>query len=272
VIKKSWHNGAIIQINANYVNISKFTIKGNENSYGPSNGIDAFTNNSNISNNIIKNFISNTVDRGIGINLNGNYYPPLISKTFNNTISNNLIDSTVTGIRLYRSCYNKIIGNIINNTDTGIYLDRSSNNKINRNIIKGSEIYLWGSSYNNILENIISNSNSGIRIGSSNNCTINKNVLKENEFGLNLEGTEKNRITNNDFLSNKKDVRFIKPITDDLILSVFDFNSNTWKNNYWDRSRVMPKLIIGFIPFYLIPLPLAINVDMSPAKTPNCDF
>ena len=46
-------------------------------------------------------------------------------------------------------------------------------------------------------------------------------------------------------------------------------SKNTWNNNYWNRPRVLPKIIYGYdLIFGRIPLPNCFDIDKNPAKKP----
>jgi len=80
-----------------------------------------------------------------------------------------------------------------------------------------------------------------------------------NEDGLYLSDSSSNTIQKNNFIDNERDVFF------------YDSFSNQWKQNYWNRPRILPKLIRGkisvgsrltwfFIPWF--------NIDWRPALKP----
>ena len=68
-----------------------------------------------------------------------------------------------------------------------------------------------------------------------------------------------NNITNNDFINNN--FRCVR-------ISYDTEKSNNWENNYWNRPKILPKVIIGFFYGHGI----FIEFDMHPALKPNCDF
>ena len=129
-----------------------------------------------------------------------------------------------------------------------------------RNGAVGIDIY---ASYNTITGNIISNNEYGIYlIGSSN--TITGNNISNNGYGIYLTymgdfhfiRSSENTILKNNFLGNKWSAFFRADWT------------NTWKQNYWNRPRILPKLIFGtFVVIGSIQIPW-FNIDWRPAKEP----
>jgi parallel beta-helix repeat protein len=119
----------------------------------------------------------------------------------------------------------------------------SDNNAITRNKISENEdgIELQDSCYNDISKNIIiSNIDHGFKfIGSTlelcTNNTIEYNTIKQNNLGIYLENSSNNIILKNNLLQNNQDAFFNKS------------KQNTWKQNYWNRPRILPKLIFGTI-------------------------
>ena len=71
-------------------------------------------------------------------------------------------------------------------------------------------------------------------------------------MGIYLSDSPYNNINYNNFYQNIVDVSFQYPI------------GNNWNHNYWNIPRVLPKLIIGTI-YYYIPW---INFDWHPAREP----
>ena len=109
--------------------------------------------------------------------------------------------------------------------------------------------------------------------GSSNNM-ITYNEFSRNEMGINLsyytffvpEGNENNMISKNNFLDNKNHANTV--VTTPLIITFV--NRNKWRQNYWDKPRILPYIIkgsrsIGFFTNFFIPW---INIDWHPASEP----
>jgi len=214
------------------------------------NGIRPHSSNNN---NIVGNTISNNHPNGIYLYKSCN----------NNIISGNIvIDNNGSGIRIGRfSNSNTVSANNINsNKDDGICLYKTTNNTILVNNITDnnkSGIFLTSSSSNFLSENDInSNNNNGILLynSSSNNITGN-NIISNNDNGIELDESSSNTILKNNFLDNQRH-------------AIFKNCKNTWKHNYWNRPRILPKLIFGIRIMYnkwSIPW---INLDWNPAREP----
>jgi parallel beta-helix repeat protein len=208
--------GTAIEVRANNVNISGFTIKNSE-YYG------IYLNNAiycNISKNIInRNWepirlywsSANIISRNdITNNSNG----AGLYWSLNNIISdNNITDNGNDGIHIFRfSNYNKISGNNIANNNEGIHLIDSSNNRISGN-------------------NIANNYYEGIGLASSSNNTISSNNISNNGYGkppflpefegygIWLSNSANNTIYHNNFINNTNQVWS-------------SYSTNTWDYGY----------------------------------------
>ena len=162
----------VILIKADHVTIQGFTIQNDATGGYPDydNGIEIWSNNNTIKDNIITN-----VSKGISLGRN----------TKNNIIINNQIHHNLIAINLFRSFYNKIENNIITlNINNGIYLHTKSNE-------------------NTIKNNILHNNYYGVMIKGSDKNKIFDNCLKENNYGvLCCCGSLYNIIYNNIFMKN----------------------------------------------------------------------
>jgi len=228
-------SGDVVNIIADWVNISGFTIQNSAN-----------------------------LGVGVRIDMQSNY----------NTITANIISNCGHGIGLGGCYHNNIIKNIFTfNSDTDIYLGGSNYNVIIKNNISSTNdngIYLYLSDYNTIIGNTISNKNYGIYIGGSDYNNITGNTISKNSFGLFLEfliifqhrqPCRKNNITKNNFFGYKQKT-----------YCGGDW-SNSWNQNHWNRPRFIPKLIIGvicvseYVPLFPLLIPW-FNFDMHPAQEP----
>jgi len=236
---KNGSSGWLIVIFANDVKIKSFTI-----THGNLSGIEIYGSSNNITDNKI------TSNNYCGIELYGS--------SSNNITGNNILNN-YRGIELYGSSNNITGNNITSNNNDGILLwdDSTSNtitdNKITSNNYSGIEIY--GSS-NTITGNNISNNNDGIRLrdNSTSNTITSNSISSNNGNGINIWYSSNNTILKNNFLGNKRHA-FFKNCT------------NTWKQNYWNRPRILPKLIFGIIKIGSIWIPW-FNIDWCPAKEP----
>lgn len=118
----------------------------------------------------------------------------------------------------------------------------------NNNIIYDNDFY------NNIL-------GIGLRQGAFNN-TFFRNSIEGNRIGLFLtDEPYNNSVENNTFRKNSLQVQSIGK------------TKNFYDNNYWNRPRVFPKVIFGWlqgeqaIPIFTIPYCIT-GVDWHPRKTP----
>lgn len=232
--------GDVVNISANWVNITGFTIT-NSGGEGQDAGLKLYSsqkcriNNNNVSSNngpgiylcmssnnniIINNYISFSgldavlLDLSSNNNITGNNISDnwcgilLLSSLYNNLIGNN-ISNTKLGIVLGSSLNNIIIGNVVKNNWQGICLSTSSNNSIINNNISNNNapngaISLYDSSNNNvIISNNVSNNGNGIcLLVSLNNIIIGNDISSNYWDGIDLQGSNYNNITGNNILSN----------------------------------------------------------------------
>ncbi|MCU0851409.1 MAG: right-handed parallel beta-helix repeat-containing protein [Candidatus Thermoplasmatota archaeon] len=236
------NKGYSINISVDGVSVSGFTIQNGSYSGNLINKANLFINSSD---NIIKENIFKYSESGI-----------MIVNSNRNNISNNIISDNVIGLWLIGSKNNVYKNLIINNSNIGIDLLGSENIISNNMIFNNNDIglYLIDSSKNNILNNEISNNSIGIVL------TWNR----ENDENRN------NVISKNNFRNNtKSDSGFVEHLGIN--------QKNIWKNNYWEKSRLFPKLILGLkqTRFYF-PTPFGalwffipwFHFDLNPAKQP----
>ena len=180
-----------------------------------------------------------------------------------NIISSNKIINTNRGIISHNSNENEISNNFITDVVAGIHLDDFScdnivsDNLIDEFIYTGIEIQYY--SINNIItRNIISNGDLFLTLRNSNNNNIFLNSIIKNigRSIMFIDSSENNNISNNNFIDNEGMRVFIHN------------NQNIFNGNYWGRSRLLPKFIIGWKMIeFLIWIPF-INIDWHPAKEP----
>jgi parallel beta-helix repeat protein len=127
-----------------------------------------------------------------------------------------------------------VTGNNVRSWDTGIKAE-------------GSDFCLCEN--NNISKNIY-----GIFLTRAHNNIIKGNDISNNSKGIHLEYSYRNTVQKNNFLDNEQDAFF----TTSFI--------NHWSQNYWNKPRLLPKLIRGdiqlFIEFKWF------NFDLCPALKP----
>jgi len=205
--------GSVVRINANNILVSGFTMQGSGIS------LDSFSNENNISGNIIRNY------HGAGIYLSGSDH---------NIIEYNMFTSFSysTGISLDSgSDYNVIRWCIIANSEYGIKLGFSSYNTINdNNLVNNTQagIYLKESIGNTIGRSNLTNNRCGIYLDTSGSNVIRGNTIAKSDWlGIYIYGSGGNIIYNNDFINNSEQV----------YSSAFE---NMWDNscllggNYWN--------------------------------------
>ncbi len=303
----------IVFINANWVNISGFTIQNSGSALCPyyDSGIHIiFGKNNIIKNNIILNnavgiYLDDAADFN---NIIGNSFfndGLFVRYSCNHIVENNVVngkplvyledesDEVIdyeVGQVVLVNCKNITVENLnISNTDFGIELFETINSKIRNNTCMNNRfgIYLFHYCTDNIITgNTISNNYYGIHIywQTKKNKIQNNNILN-NDYGIMLSETKfeiikGNIISNNDegiILSKSK---FILTLKNNLLSNKRDaYFSNTGRSlfwqNYWNKSRILPKLIHGEIvggggwfpslPPYRIP---SFKFDWFPAKEP----
>jgi len=188
----------------------------------------------------------------------------------NINIKNSNISNVYNGISLRNSDNCIINDNIL--THSNIILLDSNKNEVKNNtisLIKARTMYeeigiRLSSSNENILSKnkIYSNRGYGFKIEYSNYNIISNNEIKDNQNGIYLHDSNENFIKNNNFLENNKNADFL------------DSKNTLWNSNYWGKSRIFPKIIIGSItirpPGWGTPgvYFLWINIDWIPAKEP----
>jgi parallel beta-helix repeat protein len=166
------------------------------------------------------------------------------------------------------SCDNIITENIFMYSESGIMLHNANGNIISENIMSYNDIGLWISGSKNIVTRnfITNNSEMGIDIFGSENL-ISGNIITNNKgTGLYFVDSSKNNITDNEISKNSMGIiltwnRENDENRDNLILrnnlrnntkrnaGFAEHNGfvgkNIWKNNYWEKNRIFPKLILG---------------------------
>ncbi len=181
-----------------------------------------------------------------------------------------IIDGGGNGTVIYVSNDVTISGFTIQNGDNGIALHKSNRNTIKGNsIISNNEngINILGS-YLNIISgnNINSNNETGILISLSGGFfpltpsffnIIKGNNISNNENGVNIYSSILSFVIKNNFIDNNRDAYFA------------DSFLNRWRQNYWNESRKLPKLIFGEIYMGNFKQWINwINIDWRPAKEP----
>jgi len=146
----------------------------------------------------------------------------------------------------------------------GVCLDYKSTN----NAVRYNEVYnniagitvMASSKYNKIYKNYIHHNTEGIRISNKSSYNIfYENILVENKFGFSLFlKPHDNNIQNNTILKTSFCVKSIGK------------TKNYYNNNYWNKPRVIPKFIFGWLknknfPVFTFPCFIT-GVDWHPLK------
>jgi len=231
-----------------------------------------YCNNSIISNNEISN--------------SPNYYHVealLIARSSDCVISNNGFLNCYTGIRLSGSINSKIYDNsVIESKSRGIELSRSTRNEVKNNEIRNCMFGInlgWDSSENEVFGNTITGNEKGIFLGyaRANKNIISKNIIKGNDYGIYSIGSDQNNIKINIIEENKQGIFLNDSNRNKIIFNDFRYNIedasfeksnyNKWKRNYWNQTRILPKIIYG-TSFFCYREINWINLDWRPAKQP----
>lgn len=183
----------------------------------------------------------------------------------NGSYSNNIVNEANLFIF---SCNNTITGNIFRYSESGIMIYNKNGNMISENIMCNNTIGLWLSGSKNIvIKNIImNNSDMGINTFGSQNEIRGNIVTNNNGTGLYFLDSSKNNITDNEISRNSIGIlltwyRDNNQNSDNFILRN-NFRNNTkrdavfvehrafagknfWKENFWGKTRIFPKMIIG---------------------------
>ena len=209
--------------------------------------------NINISNNVIRDAL---FDDCAAIYIGAYYESGGVDEgPFNITISNNKIINSNEGI-FFGECKDLTISNnVMKSTDRGIGLLDCKDITVTNNLIESNYI--------------------GINIFIVENLIITHNTIKSNSKGLVIlddytnDSSPNISIFENNFLQNKRAATFDLP----QVASLENLRSQIiWENNYWDRSRLFPKIIIGKLErltrFYNIFIRRGFFIDWNPASEP----
>jgi parallel beta-helix repeat protein len=214
-------NGTGVNITANNVTISGFTIQNYTNGYG----IIIASSMNRITNNIISDTIG-------GIVIFWNPFEPTYPNNGFNMVTENLL---------------------IRNEGVGIVVS-GKNNSILHNSISQSEygIMVGIAESNNISQNHISDNDNGIVIMTSYDTMIYQNTISKNlELGLFDFCTSSTIIRQNNFIENGHHAYFHQAVLLRLrfFKNYFDFpiTRSIWDGNYWEKPRILPYPIPGLV-------------------------
>jgi parallel beta-helix repeat protein len=188
-----------------------------------------------------------------------------LAQSHNNTITGNTVSSGLHGICIQQNSDDNILENnmLMSNTWAGIsVLDYCKRNIIRYNTIEqtqtGGGIYIRNSNDNIATDNTLFKNYYGILIvNSSYNDLFRNNLTRNKMYGIFLrDNSNNNTIKNNNFRFN-------------ILLDAFLKNSffNHFYQNYWNRPKLFPKVILGIKKTGLLFLPM-ISFDLKPLKLP----
>ncbi len=254
----------VVSITADYVNISGFKI---QYSY-EGDGISVYSNNNNISNNIISYHLDGIYLKNSNHNIimnnefSSNWNCIYLISSEGNLIINNTLMNNSHGLILRKSYNNTLIENKLyyDAMCTTFLIQYSNNNVIKNNtILRGQSIWLWGSNNNTISGNTVEQCRYGIYLmNGSNDNTIFSNCLISNfYYGIKCGGD--NKIYHNNFINNTQNAN--------------DSGNNTWDDgypsggNFWDDYNGTDEDGdgIGDTPY---PIPGGDNEDRYPLMKP----
>ncbi len=159
----------------------------------------------------------------------------------NNIVENNDVSGNYVGLSIFTTGCDNIFRNntVYNNGFAGIELVSFHGGERRRNIIENNKVY---------------NNKIGVHLmQNSINNTIKNNKISRNIIGIFLQdNSEDNLIESNKFENTLIDVMFL------------GCNENHFNNNYWGRSRVLPKAIFGLRKVGMMYMPW-VNFDKNPA-------
>jgi parallel beta-helix repeat protein len=187
----------------------------------------------------------------------GIYFCNSINSTINN---NNIYSNSYYGILLHNDNENLKIhhNNIYNNKYYGIILEEGkySNSNVHYNNISSN------GNKSQKEDELVPNGGIWIDVITNGGLIIENNKIANNdEYGIILAyDCSGVKIKQNNFLNNKESDAYFRYYYQ-------FFPKNKWYNNYWDRPRILPKIIFGHV--YSKWLFLWFNIDWRPAIEPH---
>jgi len=183
--------------------------------------------------------------------------------SFASEIINNTVKSRDLGVHLESTSTVYVRGNFVVNNANGMYAFNSSEITFYDNTIGWNRWYgLWlkDTSYCVINDNDIStNIDVGLFLESSFDTIVVNNTLWDNDNGIYLKDSAGNLIKNNNLRNYKVNGCFVA--------HTLIHRRNIWTMNYWERARLLPYPILGYIKLEKVTLSW-INIDWTPLRSP----
>jgi parallel beta-helix repeat protein len=214
--------------------------------------------------------------------LNNQYAIQEFSGTQNTLLTRNSISHNDNGIQVLGSDHSTITNNTISkNKETGISIADSTNTTINTNVISsnnGDGVRL-SSSNATIKANTFLNDTNGVRIIDCKETLIQGNrLLRNKETSITLTGTCNATIARNMMIGNQIGVYLLSSFNNSISQNTFLRNhrhaffencTNLWDGNFWQRPRLLPKIILGRGASPDGGMSLVIDIDHHPTLMPN---
>ncbi|MBN1860661.1 MAG: right-handed parallel beta-helix repeat-containing protein [Candidatus Thermoplasmatota archaeon] len=225
------HTGNVMKIFANRVTLTGFTIQNSGDFMYNDVGLDIYSNNNTIIDCVVRNNV-----HGLGL-----------SYAHGNLISENYVHHNRDGILIGGfSSWNQITNNtIINNDCDGIYIggndiisynhhETIADNVVTRNSFG---IDTAGLTDSLITRNTVSDNNyNGMDLDDTVNCVISWNLIRDHgKWGILSEFSSNNTFQHNTLINAGYGLAYYTN----------HGTPDTWYQNYWGRSRILPKLIFG---------------------------
>jgi parallel beta-helix repeat protein len=146
----------------------------------------------------------------------------------------------VSGVFVAFTTNSLISQNRIENSDIGIKIWRGANNRIVANYLTGNEfgLSISFSADNNVYWNNISNNNQGIGLSGASGNNIFRNIISNNKNGIYLDWANNNTIYNNNFIDN---TRHFYDTTETVFPWLAPSSNHNWNQtypiggNYWSN-------------------------------------
>lgn len=183
--------------------------------------------------------------------------------SFASEIINNTVSSRDLGVHLESTSAVLVRGNFVVNNANGMYAFNSSEITFYDNTIGWNRWYgLWlkDTSYCVVNHNDIStNIDVGLFLESSYDTIVTNNTLWDNDNGIYLKDSAGNLIQNNNLRNYKVNGCFVA--------HTLVHRRNIWRMNYWERARLLPYPILGYIKLEKVTLSW-MNIDWAPLHSP----